>query len=163
MPLIKFRSTLISPNVVILLPFLALECEACPRQPVPAVQLVMAFTELIRSHLAKLDVQVETQVPVTAYPMINPTDVFRLYLTKALHQLSGADVSIIYPQLMRLQTLEKGDLTLAAPALRCKGAKPADQAQIWAQQVWTLHSRRRMFCTLTLNSFRRTNTSMLLL
>jgi hypothetical protein len=101
----------------------------------------MDFTEVTKSHLAKLDVQVETLGLVVAYPIVNPIDVFRLYITKALHQITGADVSIIYPQLKRLQTLEKGDLTLAAPALRCKGAKPADQAQTWAQQVRTLHSR----------------------
>lgn len=101
----------------------------------------MTSTELIESHLANLDVEVETLSSVITYPIVNPLDVFRLHVTKALHQITGADVSIICPQLKRLQTLEKGDLTLAVPALRCKGAKPTDQAQAWAQEVKTLHSR----------------------
>lgn len=101
----------------------------------------MASTELIESHLSNLGLQVETLGSVISYPIVNPIDAFRLHITRTLHQITGVDVPIIYPQLKRLQTIEKGDLTLAVPALRCKGAKPADQAQAWAQEVRTLHSR----------------------
>ena len=94
----------------------------------------MAF-ETIEHHLAKLDVQVETPSSIDAYQLINPADIFRLAITNELHRITGVDISIIYPSLMRLQSLEKGDLTLATPALRCKTGKSADQAQTWAEQV----------------------------
>ncbi|KEZ45425.1 Arginine--tRNA ligase, cytoplasmic [Scedosporium apiospermum] len=65
------------------------------------------------------------------YPAVNPFDVYRSHLTTLLHEVTGVDKAIIYPALQWTQSSDKGDLILAAPALRIKGKKPAELAEEW--------------------------------
>lgn len=69
------------------------------------------------------------------FPAVNPVDVYRSHLTTLLHGVTGVDTSIIYPALQWTQSVEKGDLILAAPALRIKGKKPTELAEEWAAKV----------------------------
>jgi len=68
-------------------------------------------------------------------PQSNPVDIFRCYLAEILSGVTGVDVKIIYPALAWTQTLDKGDLVLAVPALRIKGKKPDQLAAEWAEKV----------------------------
>ncbi|KAJ4391663.1 arginyl-tRNA synthetase [Gnomoniopsis smithogilvyi] len=68
------------------------------------------------------------------YPETNPTDVYRLHLTKVLEKITGVDPKIIYPAVQWTQGLDKGDLMLAVPALRVKGKKPNELAEEWGAQ-----------------------------
>ncbi|PKS10138.1 hypothetical protein jhhlp_001888 [Lomentospora prolificans] len=65
------------------------------------------------------------------YPAVNPVDVYRSHLTTLLHDVTGVDKAIIYPALQWTQSSDKGDLILAAPALRVKGKKPTELAEEW--------------------------------
>jgi arginyl-tRNA synthetase len=69
------------------------------------------------------------------YPELNPFDFFRAHLTNVLADITGVDPAIIYPALSWTSSLEKGDLILAAPALRVKGTKPDELAKQWAEKV----------------------------
>ncbi|KAI9760227.1 MAG: hypothetical protein M1840_002589 [Geoglossum simile] len=65
---------------------------------------------------------------------LNPVDIFRCYLAEILSGVTGVDATIIYPALAWTQTLDKGDLVLAVPALRVKG-KMLDQLAVeWAEK-----------------------------
>jgi hypothetical protein len=68
------------------------------------------------------------------YPEYNPIDTYRAHICSQLAHVTGVDEQIIYPAIQWTQTLDKGDLTLAVPALRVKG-KPADLATEWAEKV----------------------------
>ncbi|KAI9769031.1 MAG: hypothetical protein M1839_003828 [Geoglossum umbratile] len=67
-------------------------------------------------------------------PQLNPVDIFRCYLAEILVGVTGVDAKIIYPALAWTQTLDKGDLVLAVPALRVKGRKPDQLAAEWAEK-----------------------------
>jgi len=74
------------------------------------------------------------------HPEINPFDLYRAHLSNVLAEITGVDANIIYPNLAWTLGLDKGDLTLAAPALRIKGKKPdqlAELAKEWAEKVKT--------------------------
>lgn len=71
--------------------------------------------------------------PATAYensyPVLNPIDVFRCYITDQLHQITGKDPKVLYPALQWTSTLDKGDLTLPIPRLQYpKGTDPTEKA-----------------------------------
>ncbi|OJD31383.1 arginyl-trna synthetase [Diplodia corticola] len=68
------------------------------------------------------------------HPELNPFDIYRSHITNLLAQSSGVDPKIIYPTLQWTQSLEKGDLTLAVPALRLKGKKPDELAKELAEK-----------------------------
>lgn len=70
-----------------------------------------------------------------AYPERNPTDIFRCYITDQLAKVSGIGPELIYPALSWTNTLDKGDLVIAVPRLRLKGAAPAEKAAEWAKAV----------------------------
>jgi arginyl-tRNA synthetase len=69
------------------------------------------------------------------FPERNPMDLYRAHLTNVLHDVTGVDRNVIYPALQWTSGLEKGDLILAAPALRVKGKKPEDLAKEWVGKV----------------------------
>lgn len=69
------------------------------------------------------------------FPAVNPFDVYRSHLTTLLHGVTGVDTSIIYNALQWTQSIDKGDLILAAPALRIKGRKPNELTEEWAEKV----------------------------
>jgi arginyl-tRNA synthetase len=69
------------------------------------------------------------------YPLYNPLDAYRVHLSNVLAKVSGVDAKKIYPSLHRTQTLDRGDLMLAVPALGVKGKKPQELAAEWAAAV----------------------------
>lgn len=71
------------------------------------------------------------------YPETNPNDVYRLHLTTVMEKITGVDPSLIYSMVQWTQGLDKGDLLIAAPALRVKG-KPTELAEQWAAKVGPL-------------------------
>ena len=78
----------------------------------------------------------ESAVNVHAsFTAINPVDVYRTHISEALAPIAGVAAAEIYQKLQWTQTQDKGDLTLAVPALRIKGKKPNEQAAEWAQRV----------------------------
>ncbi|AEO68632.1 uncharacterized protein THITE_2118216 [Thermothielavioides terrestris NRRL 8126] len=68
------------------------------------------------------------------HPETNPFDLYRAHLSDVLARITGVDHKIIYPALSWTQSLDKGDLMLAAPALRIKGRRPDELVQEWAAQ-----------------------------
>ncbi|AEO58584.1 hypothetical protein MYCTH_2306029 [Thermothelomyces thermophilus ATCC 42464] len=68
------------------------------------------------------------------HPEINPFDFYRAHLANVLSGITGVEPKIIYPALSWTSGLDKGDLMLAAPALRIKGQKPDELAQQWADK-----------------------------
>lgn len=70
----------------------------------------------------------------SCFPDVNPVDIYRSHITSILHDITGVDANVIYPALQWTATLDKGDLTLAIPALRVKG-KPDDLGKQWLDKV----------------------------
>ncbi|KAL2177443.1 uncharacterized protein P884DRAFT_243547 [Thermothelomyces heterothallicus CBS 202.75] len=68
------------------------------------------------------------------HPEINPFDFYRAHIANVLSGITGVEPKIIYPALSWTSGLDKGDLMLAAPALRIKGQKPDELAQQWADK-----------------------------
>ncbi|KAH8198146.1 hypothetical protein TruAng_007679 [Truncatella angustata] len=69
------------------------------------------------------------------YPDINSTDIYRSHLTQKLSGITGVDEKVIYSALQWTNSLDKGDLVLAIPALRVKG-KPEELGKQWLDK-WT--------------------------
>lgn len=74
----------------------------------------------------------------TCYPETNPNDVYRLHLTNLMEKITGVEPGLIYSMIQWTQSLDKGDLVLAVPALRVKGKKPNELAEEWAAKVRAL-------------------------
>ncbi|KAH8783368.1 arginyl-tRNA synthetase [Diaporthe sp. PMI_573] len=68
------------------------------------------------------------------YPETNPVDVYRAHLTNVLEKVTGVDPKIIYPAIQWTQGLDKGDLIVAAPALRVRGKKPDELVKEWEEK-----------------------------
>ncbi|MCJ1252996.1 hypothetical protein MMC24_000803 [Lignoscripta atroalba] len=66
-----------------------------------------------------------------SFTTINPVDGYRTHISEALAPITGVSAEDIYSKLQWTQTQDKGDLTLAVPALRIKGKKPNEQAAEW--------------------------------
>ncbi|KAI0405430.1 arginyl-tRNA synthetase [Xylaria palmicola] len=67
------------------------------------------------------------------YPDVNPQDIYRAHIASILHDITGVDNTIVYNALQWTQSLDKGDLVLAIPALRVKG-KPDELGRKWLEQ-----------------------------
>ncbi|KAF2680741.1 Nucleotidylyl transferase [Lentithecium fluviatile CBS 122367] len=59
----------------------------------------------------------------------NPVDVYRSHLTQLITDITGAPSANVYPAIQFTQSLDKGDLSLATPALRLKGRDLNELAQ----------------------------------
>ncbi|KAL2194717.1 hypothetical protein P885DRAFT_42295 [Corynascus similis CBS 632.67] len=68
------------------------------------------------------------------HPEINPFDFYRAHIANTLTGITGVEPKIIYSALSWTSSLDKGDLVLAAPALRIKGQKPDELAKQWAEK-----------------------------
>lgn len=68
------------------------------------------------------------------HPELNPFDFYRAHLGNVLADITAVDPKIIYGALQWTQTLDKGDLILAAPALRIKGQKPDELVKQWGDK-----------------------------
>ncbi|EEP81487.1 arginyl-tRNA synthetase [Uncinocarpus reesii 1704] len=62
------------------------------------------------------------------YPTLNPVDKYRAHIAELVGPIVGKEPEFVYTRLQWTNTLEKGDLLLAVPALQIKGKKPADLA-----------------------------------
>lgn len=69
------------------------------------------------------------------YPELNPVDIYRSHITELLASISGVEEDVIYRAVQWTQTLDKGDLVIAVPALRQKGKKPEEYAKELASKV----------------------------
>jgi arginyl-tRNA synthetase len=69
------------------------------------------------------------------HPELNPFDFYRAHLSNVLADITGVNTDIIYRALSWTSGLDKGDLMLAAPALRVKGQKPDELVKQWAEKV----------------------------
>ena len=81
----------------------------------------------LTDHLSTLGITELTRYP-NSNPELNPVDIYRSHITDNLASITGADAGVIYPAIQWTQTLDKGDLVLAVPALRIKGRKPTELA-----------------------------------
>ena len=70
-----------------------------------------------------------------AFPALNPVDIFRCVIAKELSKISGGDRELIYHALSCTNTIDKGDLLIAVPQIRLKGAPPAEKAKELAKNV----------------------------
>lgn len=93
----------------------------------------------ITSTLKKFGLNDLPKAPNT-HPELNPFDIYRSHISELLVQASGVDQKIIYPTIQWTQSLDKGDLTLAVPALRIKGRKPDELAKEIAEKVYIRRS-----------------------
>ncbi|OLN81416.1 Arginine-tRNA ligase, cytoplasmic 2 [Colletotrichum chlorophyti] len=91
------------------------------------------MADQITARLEKLSVSNLESFP-NCYPEINPIDIYRSHITSLLHDVTGVDKPIIYNALQWTQSLDKGDLVLAVPALRIKGKKPAELTAEWLEK-----------------------------
>jgi arginyl-tRNA synthetase len=62
------------------------------------------------------------------YPALNPIDIYRAHITSLLAPIVNVDPDIVYRTIQWTQSLDKGDLVCAVPALRLKGKKPNELA-----------------------------------
>ena len=65
----------------------------------------------------------------------NAVDVYRAHLTKLIAQVTGASPAAVYPAIQFTQSLDKGDLSLATPALRLVGFDAVELAQKLQNEV----------------------------
>jgi arginyl-tRNA synthetase len=84
--------------------------------------------------LKKIGISEVPKQPNT-YPEVNPVDIYRSHITEILSPIAGVDAKIVYQALQWTNTLDKGDLVLAIPALRLKGKKPDEVANELASKV----------------------------
>jgi arginyl-tRNA synthetase len=68
------------------------------------------------------------------HPELNPFDFYRAHIANILSGISGVEPKIIFSALSWTTSLDKGDLILAAPALRVKGQKPDELAKQWSEK-----------------------------
>ncbi|KXH49561.1 arginyl-tRNA synthetase [Colletotrichum simmondsii] len=101
--------------------------------PTPTVSLA-TMADQITAQLEKLSVSKLESYP-GCYPEVNPIDVYRSHITSLLQPVTGVESTIIYNALQWTQSLDKGDLVLAVPALRIKGKKPADLTAEWLDKI----------------------------
>lgn len=62
------------------------------------------------------------------YPALNPVDIYRSHIAEKLASIAKVDLAIAYNTIQWTQSLDKGDLVCAVPALRVKGKKPLELA-----------------------------------
>ncbi|EAS34256.3 arginyl-tRNA synthetase [Coccidioides immitis RS] len=63
------------------------------------------------------------------YPTLNPVDKYRAHIAELIGPIVGKEPEFVYTRLQWTNTLDKGDLLLAVPALQIKGRKPTDLAE----------------------------------
>ena len=71
----------------------------------------------------------------TSLDASNPVDLYRQHIAETLAPITGVPASEVSSKLQWTLTQDKGDLTLAVPALRIKGKKPNEQAKEWGEKV----------------------------
>lgn len=69
------------------------------------------------------------------FPRENLLDLWRAHISNVLGDISGVSKDIIYRAISWTSLLDKGDFTIAVPALRVKGAKADVLATEWISKV----------------------------
>lgn len=95
----------------------------------------LKMAEELASQVKGLSLEDATARYPNCHPRINPFDLYRAHLANVLHDITGVDHKIIYPNLQWTSGLDKGDIILAAPSLRLKGKKPDELAREWVAKV----------------------------
>jgi hypothetical protein len=90
--------------------------------------------ESFTSNLAALGISDLPSIP-SAHPDQNPLDIFRSHIAERLAPLAGVSQETVFNSLDRSNKPETGDLVLAIPRLRLKGAKPTELGEKWQSQV----------------------------
>jgi hypothetical protein len=97
------------------------------------------FTMAAADPVSQLSVQLEQLGSLdkypNCYPEVNPQDIYRAHITSIVHKITGVDTTIIYNALQWTLSQDKGDMVIAIPALRVKGAKPAELGEQWLAKV----------------------------
>ncbi|KAJ2898603.1 Arginine--tRNA ligase cytoplasmic [Zalerion maritima] len=107
-----------------------------PRFPVFSVAKAHTTTmasdsvDQLAEHLKKLPISDIAPFP-NCYPKDNLVDVYRSHLTTILHNITGVDTKIVYVAIGWTNSLDKGDMQMAIPALRVKGKKPDELGAEW--------------------------------
>ncbi|VUC34007.1 unnamed protein product, partial [Clonostachys rosea] len=90
-----------------------------------------AAVEQLASKVQGLSLDSVKQTYPSTFPKVNPLDLWRAHISNVLHGISGVSTDIVYRAIQWTQGLDKGDFTLAVPALRVKGQKPDVLAAEW--------------------------------
>ena len=117
--------------------------DAAATQHVPKEFPPIPSLESLHERLKSLSVTEEIPVFPESNPSTNPVDIYRCIIAHHLAPITGVDINLVYPALEWTQTLDKGDLVVAAPRLRIKGRKPDELATEWAEKVFALPIFRR--------------------
>lgn len=105
-----------------------------PAKMVPKATSSFSLDELT-SLVKSFGVSEVPQLP-NSFPDRNPLDLYRAHITELLAPIvPSVDKKIIYNALQWTQSLDKGDLVIAVPALRIKGSKPKELAEELASKV----------------------------
>lgn len=91
--------------------------------------------ESLATRLSTLGILAPSKWLPNTFPAHNVVDVLRTEVATKLLAVSGVDVETIVPALDWPSTMDKGDLILAVPRLRVKGAKPQELAEQWALKL----------------------------
>lgn len=86
-------------------------------------------------HRIGIDSPIPTFPSVTPFPLHNPIDLYRLYLTQAAKQVVDCDPSKVYDGFQRPTNPGKGDLSLVTARLGMRGKKPDELAAEIASKV----------------------------
>ena len=113
--------------------------------PIPTPTPTRTAMEQLAQKVDGMSLDAITEKYPNCHPEINPFDFYRAHLSNVLADITGVDTKIIYPALSWTQSLDKGDLILAAPALRIKGQKPDELVKQWAEKVAPTRGRSSCF------------------
>jgi len=94
----------------------------------------MATPQSLAEEFSRLKLE-QARFP-NCYPEHNPLDAFKIHISERVGKIAGVEPAVVYPALQRARVPEQGDLNLAVPALRIKGAKPQDTGAKIVQE-WT--------------------------
>jgi hypothetical protein len=92
----------------------------------------------LASQVQGLSLDTVAQKYPNVHPHVNPLDLWRVHLANVLSNISGVSSDLIYPAIAWTSTLDKGDFTIAVPALRIKGQKPDALATEWGSKASTV-------------------------
>lgn len=119
------------PQILIENRHMATESTTAPIKGVPPAPSIESLNE----QLSNFGISEPLALFPDSNPTTNPVDVYRCYIAHVLAPITGVDLKLVYPALEWTQSLEKGDLILAAPRLRIPGKNPSELTKEWAEKV----------------------------
>jgi arginyl-tRNA synthetase len=105
-------------------------------RPAPTIAQAssMATPQSLDEELSRLKLE-QARFP-NCYPEYSPLDAYKIHVSERVAKIAGVEPAVVYPALQRARVPEQGDLNLAVPALRIKGAKPQETGAKIVEQ-WT--------------------------